>query len=290
MYKNISLFNSIRSVSMFDTHTHLNDDKLFPDRQTHVQDFVAVWGQWIVNVAVNHEWAARAIHIARTGMDLFPDTTILATVWIHPSEACFEEITKDNVYSMTQKIKEIYHANSPFICAIWECGIDTHYPDTQHTLEVQKLLFAEQCKIATELDLPLIIHSRDWFHETMDVLLAHKNITCVFHCFWYWSQEAKEILRQFPNAYFGFDGNITYPKATDLREAFLDIPLEKILLETDAPYLAPQWLRWSINTPANVQTVYSFTATLRWDEYESYAHQINKNARRFYGIPDEMIS
>ncbi len=269
---------------MFDTHTHLNDDTLFSDREKYIQDFIDIWGKWVVNVAVNHEWAERAIHIARTGMDLFPDTTILATVWIHPSEACFEEITKDNVYSMTQKIKEIYQDNSPYICAIWECGIDTHYPDTQHTLEVQKILFAEQCKIASELDLPLIIHSRDWYQETMEILSAYKKITCVFHCFWYGLSEAKSIMDTFPNAYFGFDGNITYPKAQSLRDAFVSVPLEKILLETDAPYLAPQGLRGTINTPSSMKTIYAYTAELRWEEHDSYVSEIQKNVERFYRL------
>jgi TatD DNase family protein len=267
---------------MIDTHTHLNDDKLFPDRQKHMQNFIDAWWTALVNVAVNAERAERAIHIARTSLSQFPDTIILSTVGIHPSEACFAEVTHANLDESISTIKKIYLNNTDIICAIGECGIDLHYPGAHDTIEVQKDLLARQCQIAQEYWLPIVIHSRDGFQETIDVLSNFSWLKMVLHCFWYGKTEAEYLLANFPNVYFWFDGNITYPKAEALREACLITPIDKILLETDAPYLAPQGLRWTTNTPANVKFVYEFVAELKWVEYSEFEKIIDENGRKFY--------
>jgi TatD DNase family protein len=145
-------------------------------------------------------------------------------------------------------------------------------------------LLAHQCQIAQKNWLPLIIHSRDGFQETINIIKNFSSLPIVFHCFWYWPKEAEHLLSHFPNVYFGFDGNISYPKAEALREACLTIPIEKILLETDAPYLAPQCLRWTINTPNNVKFVYEYVAQLKGIEYEEFEKKIYENVRKFYWI------
>ncbi len=269
---------------MFDTHTHLNDDKLFPDRQKHMQDFINVGWNGLVNIAVNAERAERAVHIARTAVSQFPDTIVLASVGIHPSEACFGEVTSSNLEDTIATMKKIYYNNTDIICAIGECGIDMHYPWSIASIEVQKDLLARQCQFAQETWLPVVIHSRDGFQETIDVLQKFPWLKMVFHCFWYGKTEVEYLLTHFPNIYFWFDGNISYPKAEALREACLITPLEKILLETDAPYLAPQWLRWTTNTPTNVKFVYEFVAQLKWIEYSECEKKIDENVKEFYSL------
>lgn len=269
---------------MFDTHTHLNDDKLFPDREQHITDFINQWWQWLVNIAVNAEYAMRAIHIAKTWLSLFPDTFIGATVGIHPSEACFHEITKENLQENIQNLKKIYYQHTDVLCAIGECGIDLHYPGSPDSIELQQELLALQCQMAQETWLPLVIHSREGFQETIDVLKNFSGLRLVFHCFGYWPKEAEYILSHFPNTLLGFDCNITYPKAEALREACKLTPLDRILTETDAPYLAPQWLRWTLNTPSNVKVVYESIAQLKNIAYEECKKQLDTNAANFYDI------
>ncbi len=269
---------------MFDTHTHLNDDKLFPERQLHMQDFINAWWTGLVNIAVNAERAERAIHIARTSLSQFPDTIVLASVGIHPSEACFGEVSSANLQDSIFTMKKIFFNNTDIICAIWECGIDMHYPWSQASIQLQQELLAQQCQFAQETWLPVVIHSRDGFQETIDVLSKFSWLKMVFHCFWYGKSEAEYLLANFPNVYFWFDGNISYPKAEALREACTIVPIEKILLETDAPYLAPQWLRWTINTPTNVKFVYEFVAQLKWFEYSDFEKIIDANVKKFYNI------
>jgi Tat protein secretion system quality control protein TatD with DNase activity len=101
-----------------------------------------------VNIAVNAERAERAIHIARSSLSQFPDTIVLASVGIHPSEVHFAEVTKANLQDKISTIKNIYLNNSDIICAIGECGIDLHFPDTQDTIQLQQELLAHQCQIA----------------------------------------------------------------------------------------------------------------------------------------------
>lgn len=103
-----------------------------------------------MNIAVNAERAERAIHIARASLSQFPDTIVLASVGIHPSEVCFAEITQANLQDSISILKKIYLNNTDIICAIGECGIDLHYPDTQGTIELQQQLLAHQCQMAQE--------------------------------------------------------------------------------------------------------------------------------------------
>lgn len=287
---------------MFDTHTHVNDDTLFPEWQKHIADFINAWGTWLVNVAVNAEWALRAKHIADCIHDIntnkSSDTTVVlsqvlsdnftiwATIGIHPSTVCFWEITRNTIENEIENIKNIFNQSPDTWRAIWECWIDLHYAWARETVQLQQELLAQQCQFSLDVWLPLVIHSRDGFQETIDILsnFANHNIATVFHCFGYGPKEAEYLLSHFKNVYFWFDWNITYPKAEPLRETLLLLPNNKVLLETDAPFLAPQWLRWQINTPTNVQTVYEYTAMLKKTSLWNRTKQINTNAERFYNI------
>lgn len=267
---------------MFDSHTHLNDDQLFPTWQQHMQNFIDAGGKGLVNIAVDAERAKRAIHIAQTSLSQFPDLFVWSTIGIHPSEACFGNITSQNLADEFENIKNIYQQHKHLFCGIGECGIDLHYPGAHETLQLQQELLALQCQMAQDTWLSLVIHSRDGFQETIDVIKDFSSLSMVFHCFGYGPTEAEYILSHFPNVYLWFDGNISYPKAQALRDTCLITPIEKILLETDAPYLAPQDLRGTTNTPTNVKFVYEFVAQLKNISLDALTEQMEKNFMKFY--------
>jgi len=231
------------AILFYDSHTHLNDDTLYPDRQGYLQAFVDAGGKGLVNVGVDVPRSQKAIDIAVQAKQLFPDTFVKATIGFHPSEVCFGKITSpQDIGKAIQSLKDLYSTYAEHIVAIGECGIDTHY-DGDPFIDLQKDLFAQQCDLAQELDLPIVIHSREDFASTWDVLKNYKNQKIYFHCRGYGPDEVKILQDYFPQLWIGFCGNISYPKAQVLRDSLYATRPESMLLETDAPYLAPQACR-----------------------------------------------
>jgi len=112
------------------------------------------------------------------------------------------------------------------------------------TLEIQKQLFIRHCELARELNLPIVVHSRDAFNDTFEILQNYTDLTVYFHCRGYGTQEIKKLQDlKIKKLYFGFCGNVTYKKAEELRESLKIIPLDQLVLETDAPWLTPQIVR-----------------------------------------------
>ena len=110
---------------------------------------------------------------------------VKATIGYHPSEVCFGNITKENIDERISTLRKLYDENKEHIIAIGECGIDTHYPDGSSNIALQKELFKAQCEIAKEFDLPIVIHSRDDFESTFDVIQEFKDEKIYFHCYGY---------------------------------------------------------------------------------------------------------
>lgn len=244
----------------YDSHTHLNSDELYPQRQTYLQHFIDAGGKWLVNIGVDAEWNQRAIDIAIQAEKQFPDTIVKATIGYHPSLVCFEKMTSVTAITQSiQSLKTLYNQYSQHIVGIGECGIDTHYDGDPH-IDLQKELFTQQCDLAAELHLPIVIHSRSDFASTFDVIQNYKQQKIYFHCRGYGPDEIDILQNYFPNLRIGFCGNISYPKAQAIRDSLLRVHPENIVFETDAPYLAPQSMRGQQNEPANVSMIYMYTS------------------------------
>lgn len=168
------------------------------------------------------------------------------------------------------------------VVAIGECGIDLHYDQEGKTLELQRQVFTAQCELARELDLPLVIHSREAFKETFEILKHYMDLKIYFHCWGYTERELQLLLPIFPRLFVGFCGNISYPKAEDLRRSLKALPIERILIETDAPYLAPQGFRGQLNSPQRVKELGSFIAELLEMEEGVLWRQIEQNFFSLY--------
>lgn len=267
---------------LYDWHTHLNDDKLYDIWPEILNNFIAQWWKWLVNQWVSEMRNQRAIDIAEKCKN--SEIYVKATIWFHPSEAVEKYITLGNLSQKIISLEEIYKKNSEYIVAIWECGLDYHYEWSMETKDIQKKLFEEQCKLADKLNLPLVVHSRDAFQDTMDVLKDFKTMKIYFHCRGYWPDELMQVVNMLPNSFVWFAWNVTYPKAVNLKESLLICPQDKLILETDAPYLAPQGMRGQINEPALVKHIYEFAAQNLWMDIEYLQNLVEENFRKLYNI------
>lgn len=239
----------------YDSHTHLNDDLLFPNWSEYITNFANLGGRWVVNIWVDYNSSARAVQIAESYISSeFPDSKatskdirVLATIWLHPWYITSHWRTREDIDAQNDLIRDLYHAKNQYIYAIWEIGTDLHWPVSDSDYELQKYMFDKQCQLARELKLPIVIHSRDDWRGTMDILDNYKDLKIYMHCRWYTPTELQYLLDNFTsdNIYIWFTGNVTYPKALPIKESlrFAYTNNMNILTETDAPYLKPQQVR-----------------------------------------------
>lgn len=261
---------------LYDAHTHLNSPELFAAAQKYIQNFVDIWGESMIIVWASHEYNNNAIVLAKKfGLKI--------TLWLHP-EILTQKDDMETIWSKMEELKQLIIDNKDDIVAVGECGIDLYFPWTEQTLDLQKELFAIQCDLAQELKLPLVVHSRTAFDQTLDILKNYKNLTIYFHCRGYGPEQIKILQLLFPKLYIWFCGNITYKKADELRESLKLVWNDQLLLETDAPYLSPQIVRWTQNEPANVRYIYDYVTEFLWKEKNALQGQVEKNFNDLYRI------
>lgn len=269
---------------MYDSHTHLNNEIMYPQRQDYMDLFIKAWWKWLVNSWASESYNKNWITIAEESLKKYPDIIVKASLGRHPLECVENLITKDNYIQKTQDLKAQYQANKQHIVSIWEIGIDVHFPNGQETLDIQRDLFALQCDFAQEVNLPIMIHSRDEFNQTIDILQNYKNQTIYFHCWGYGPEEYRKLNSMFPNLYIWFCGNVTYKNAQPLRDTLDIVDKNQLLMETDAPYLAPQGFRGQTNHPAFVQHIYEFAAAHLSIPLPQFSQQIEKNFKKLYSL------
>ena len=266
-------------MKIFDSHTHLNQEDLFPNWESLLENFINIGGQGLINAWANETYNQNWILIAKTAQQKYPNIFVKCILWRHPCDV--ERIGKDYNKSKN-KLKEDILNNKEFVVGIWECWIDLHYDEEWETLELQKNYLISQCELAQELNLPIIIHSRDAFNETYEILKKYKDLTVYIHCWWYGPQEIKTMLETFKNLYIGFCGNTTYKNAENLRECVKILPIDKLLIETDAPYLSPQWFRWTLNAPERVKDIGKYIWDLLNIDEKKLREQVEKNFFNLY--------
>jgi TatD DNase family protein len=249
-----------------DTHCHLDDDRYRGDvdSRRELGGTNGVLGRArdagvsrFINVGCDRDSSLRAIDIAVANADVW------ASVGLHPHEAS----------NGVDSIRDLF--DSPRVIAVGEAGLDYYYDhsprDAQHTA------FAEQIELANGLDLPLIIHTRDAWDDTFSVLSeVGTPSTVVFHCFTGGPDEARRCLDI--GAHLSFSGIVTFKTAANVAEAARICPLDRILVETDSPYLAPVPHRGRVNQPSNVAVVGTFIADMRSIAVDEFARITTENA------------
>lgn len=236
-----------------DTHCHLDtgdvDDVLDAAHAAGVTTFLTV--------GCDRESSQRAIDIASAHPDVW------ASVGLHPHEAVHGVDSIRDLLSL------------PRVIAVGEAGLDYYYDHSPR--DDQRTAFADQISLAHELDLPLIIHTRDAWDDTIDILRTEGTpVRTIFHCFTGGPTEARRCLDL--GAFLSFSGIVTFKSAVDVAEAAAMCPPDRLLVETDSPYLAPVPKRGQPNRPENVALVGAHVAHLRHMQAEDVAHLTSHNA------------
>jgi TatD DNase family protein len=173
------------------------------------------------------------------------------------------------------------------IVALGETGFDYHYltPGSEESQKKnQQAWWIMQWELACKYNLPLVIHTRDARDNTLSFMKEHDIDRCVMHCFSEDWDFARELLDFSLEIYFSFSGILTYKNAPKIQEAASKIPLNRILIETDAPFLAPQAVRGQVNEPAHTRYVLEKMVELRHESREEIERVIYENSLRFYGL------
>ena len=253
---------------IFETHAHYDDDAFDEDREellSHMQDNGI---ETVVNIAAS-------LHSVKTTMELTQKYQhVYGAVGVHPSEV--EELNEENFAWMTNQAK------SDKCLAVGEIGLDYHYPDPER--DIQKKWFIRQMQMAKEIGKPVIIHSREAAADTMEILNREefKNIRGVMHCYSYTVETAKELMKL--DYYFGIGGVVTFSNAKKLVEAVKYIPMDRILLETDCPYLAPTPHRGERNSSLYLPLVVEKIAEIKGISYDEVVDITCKNAKEFFNF------
>ena len=265
---------------IIDSHTHLNTDMIFSDYKKYLENFEKIWWKIVVNAWANNEYNQKWIQIAKESISDFPWLTVKTAIWRHPCDIPHD---KPDFLPLMNELEKLYEKNSDYIAAIWECGIDLHFPDNP-PLEVQQHALKLQWELARKLNLPLMIHSRDAFNETMEVLKDFSDLKIYFHSRGYWPNELAEAEKTFPNLRLWFTNVIEYPSASNIRDAISNIKTSKILTETDAPFLPPQTMRGQQNEPAYVTYVYKKLCEILKIDQDELEKIVENNFKNLFSI------
>ncbi len=252
---------------IFETHAHYDDKAFDSDRDELIPKLKEEGIEKIVNIAVNRETCEKTLSL----IEKYP--FFYGALGFHPSDVSdFDEEQYDF-------IKE--KAGHERVVAIGEIGLDYYWDRSER--EVQKRAFIEQLKLAGELKLPVVIHSREAAKDTMDIIKEYgKGLSGVIHCYSYHVQDALEYVRM--GFYIGIGGVITFQNAHKLREVAEAVPIDNIVIETDCPYLAPMPYRGKRNCSFYLTYVIDKLAEIRGMTYEEVERVTYENAVSMYRV------
>lgn len=255
-------------MGLFDSHSHLNDEKFDEDREEQIKKIRESGVSNFITAGYSVESSKKALEIAKK-YDF-----IYTTAGVSPNDI---PQTEDKLWKQLAEIEKIVEKNKEKICAIGEIGLD-YYWNTDNK-ELQKKAFIEQIKIANKYNLPIVIHTREAVMDTLQILKENKvTKTGVFHC----CPQNRELIKEGLKLgfYISFAGPITFKNSKNAEEMINLVPNDRILIETDSPYLAPEPVRGTRNTPANVKYIAQKIADVKGltlEEVEKITFENTKN-------------
>ena len=235
-------------MKLIDTHCHLNDEALYKDLDNVISRALKTGVEKMVVIGWDEKSSKLAIEIAES----YP--FIYACVGIHPENLeGVDDETLQRVLNLSSHHK---------VVGIGEIGLDYHWEKDPVKREIQKECFIKQIEYANKVGLPISIHSREAFNDTIEILKKHKPLhSGVMHCYSGSVENIKDIINL--NLYIGLDGPVTFRNAKTPKEVAEEIPLDRLVLETDSPYLSPHPLRGTVNEPANLILIADEIAAIR---------------------------
>lgn len=250
----------------FDSHAHLDDRAFREDRDAIFADLPNHGVGWLMNVGCDLPSSLRSIDLAHR------HPFVWAAVGSHPDDAAQVDEARIALYRQMCRDERVK--------AIGEIGLDYHYEDPPR--EVQLPAFRRQLELAAELDLPVIVHEREAHADGMELIREFPTVTGVFHCYSGAAEMAKELVSR--GWYIGFTGVVTFKNARKAVEVAQTIPLDRILIETDCPYMAPEPHRGRRNDSRWVPLVARKIAEIRGLPLEAVEEATTENAMRLFRI------
>lgn len=262
-----------RMISYIDTHAHIDDSAFDGDRDALLERLFAEGFRYIIDPAVDRAGSERLAELSARWPGLY------FCAGIHPEEVCSAEP------SDYARLETLTAKDSPFrskVAAIGETGLDYHYG--AETKQEQQENFRLNIRLALKNGLPLVIHDREAHQDTFDILREEGGFETgvLFHCYSGSAEFARELQKY--GCYFSLGGAVTFKNARKFEEIVGSISKDRILPETDSPYMAPEPVRGRRNDPANLKYIYPRLAMLMGMDTEAAAEQFLANSERFFGI------
>lgn len=253
---------------IFESHAHYEDERFNEDRKELLKSFSENGIGYVVNVASSLETVDKTMELIKEYDFMY------GSVGVHPEECA---LLKE---SDIERFKEL--SKDPKVVAIGEIGLDYYWNEPEP--EIQKKWFIRQLELAKEVKLPVIIHSRDAAKDTLDIMKKHhaEEVGGVVHCFSYSVEMAQEFIKM--GFYIGVGGVVTFKNGKKLKEVVEQIPLERILIETDCPYMAPVPHRGKRNSSLYLPYIVEEIARIKNVSCETVIEVTEANAKRMYQI------
>lgn len=251
---------------LFDTHTHLDDKKFDADRGELIASLKSQGISLLVNIGADMKSSQQSILLAEK-YDF-----IYASVGVHPCDT--KNLTDDDLNTLEKMAK---HEK---VVAIGEIGLDYYWDEPER--EIQKEWFTKQLLLAKKLNMPYIIHDRDAHADTLEIIKKCGYTNGVMHCFSGSAEFAQEVIKM--GMYVSLSGTVTFKNAKKAQEVAQSIPLDRLLIETDSPYLTPEPFRGKRNNSAYVKYTAEKIADIRGISFDELARITLDNGKRFYNI------
>lgn len=259
---------------IIDTHAHYDDEAFNEDRDELISSLPENGIEAVVNIGASMDSTKRTVELVKQYGHIY------GAIGVHPSETA--EMTEDFLDYLAEQSK------LPKIVAIGEIGLD-YFWDTPER-EAQKYWFGKQLRLAIDLEIPVVIHSRDAAEDTLRMMkeafvyakAEKKSFTGVIHCFSYGTEIAKEYIKM--GFYIAVGGVITFKNAKKLREVVEEIPMDKLVVETDCPYLSPEPNRGKRNSSLNLPFIVEKIAEIKGISAQEVVDITSENAKNLYNI------
>ena len=254
---------------LFDSHAHINDEQFDEDREELLKKVKESGVDLLVNPGADMPSSRTAVKLANE-VDF-----VYAAVGVHPHDV--EDMTEEDIEELRQMV-----INNDKVVAIGEIGLDYYYDNSPRDL--QKKYFIRQIELANELGVPFIVHDRDAHGDCLEIIKKYKKAEtgCVLHCYSGSLELAEEYIKM--GCYISISGTVTFKNNKKTVEVAQNIPLDKMFIETDSPYLSPVPFRGKRNDPSKVEHVAAKIAQLRGISYEELCQATKENAKKFFKI------
>lgn len=272
---------------IIDTHAHLYWENFKEDFDEMIKRALGVGVSIIINVGVDLEKSKEALRQVTEDLSKFSSLNAYSTIGIHPHEA--PRFAQGKLSEEIKALEQIYQSNQEKVVAVGECGLDFLEVDDK-TKDLQIKLFQAQIDLAKKLSLPLIVHCRDdrskdpenseCWDKTLEMI---SDRPAILHCYSGLLKTTNQALKS-PNLLFSFAGNITYAKNEYLREAIKIIPLDRIVIETDCPFLPPQVYRGKRNEPSFIVETAKTIAEIKSISPEELSSATTLNSSQIFKI------